>query len=171
MMRAARDDATTIRKERSTMLTATKDLLLPTTVTGSWPRPTWYTRSLHGGAFSEGMADTHFREQFADAVSTVLTDQELAGLDILTNGDYHLDNDLAGRSWFSYPTERLAGTASYDLEPAAGRSAPVGTWINEILQGWKYPAVTGKLEPRIPLEFAKIWRISQSRTERAVKFG
>src|SRR5439155_18107315 len=33
------------------------------------------------------------------------------------------------------------------------------------------PAVTGKLEPRIPLEFAKIWRISQSRTERAVKFG
>ena len=86
------------------MLTATKDLLLPTTVTGSWPRPAWYEKSLYGRAFSEGMADVAFREQFTDAVSSVLNDQERAGLDILTNGDYHLDADLAGRSWFSYPS-------------------------------------------------------------------
>jgi 5-methyltetrahydropteroyltriglutamate--homocysteine methyltransferase len=117
------------------------------------------------------MADVEFREEYVDAMSSLLADQELAGLDILTNGDYHLDNDLAGRSWFSYPSERLAGTAEFDLEPAAGRSAPVGGWLNEILLGWKYPAVTGKLEPRIPLEFAKIWRVAKARTDRPVKFG
>ena len=80
------------------MLTATKDLLLPTTVTGSWPRPAWYEKSLYGRAFSEGMADVAFREQFTDAVSSVLNDQERAGLDILTNGDYHHDDTLAGHS-------------------------------------------------------------------------
>ncbi len=31
------------------MLTATKDRILPTTVTGSWPRPTWYTPSCAAG--------------------------------------------------------------------------------------------------------------------------
>ena len=154
------------------MLTATKDLLLPTTVTGSWPRPTWYTRSLHGGAFSEGMADTHFREQFADAVSTVLTDQEQAGLDILTNGDYHLDDDLAGRSWFLYPTERLSGMSEHAIETTNPMwSYPPGTWLNEIVGGWKYPLVVDKVGPRVPFEFAKIWRVSQAKTDRPVKFG
>ena len=91
------------------MYTATKDLTLPTTVTGSWPRPVWFTGNLDGKPFSTAMADVAFREQFIDAVSTIISDQEAAGLDILTNGDYHLDADLAGRSWFSYPTQRFTG--------------------------------------------------------------
>ena len=28
--------------------TATKDLMLPATVTGSWPRPRWYTENMWG---------------------------------------------------------------------------------------------------------------------------
>ena len=44
------------------MYTATKDLLLPTTVTGSWPRPAWYTGNLYGKPFSTAMADVAFRE-------------------------------------------------------------------------------------------------------------
>src|SRR5690348_12314644 len=82
------------RGKGSALLTATKDLVLPTTVTGSWPRPTWFTGNLLERPFSSGMADVAYREQYVDAVSTVLADQELAGLDILTNGDYHLDADL-----------------------------------------------------------------------------
>ena len=91
------------------MLTATKDLLLPTTVTGSWPRPSWFTGNLYERPFSSAMADVAYREQFVDAVGSVLSDQDLAGLDILTNGDYHLDADVGGRSWFSYPSERFDG--------------------------------------------------------------
>lgn len=154
------------------MYTATKDLIIPTTVTGSWPRPTWYKGNLYGQPFSTAMADVAYREQFLDAISTIISDQDQAGLDILTNGDYHLDADLAGRSWFSYPTQRFAGISEYESESTnAMWSYPVGTWLNEIVGGWKYPKIVGKVEPKIPLEFAKIWRIAQARSEKPVKFG
>jgi 5-methyltetrahydropteroyltriglutamate--homocysteine methyltransferase len=153
------------------MLTATKDLMLPTTVTGSWPRPRWYSGNLHERPYSTALGDVDFREQHLDAVATVISDQELAGLDILTNGDYHLDFDLAGRSWFSYPSERIAGASEFDSEPTFGWTYPIGTWLNEIVGGWKYHAIVDKIGPGIPLEFAKIWRIAQSRTEKPVKFG
>ena len=154
------------------MFTATKDLLLPTTVTGSWPRPAWYTGNLYGQALSTAMADIAFREPFIDAISTVISDQEVAGLDILTNGDYHLDNDLAGRSWFSYPTQRLSGIDYQELETTNPMwSYPVGTWLQEIVGGWKYPKIIDKIGLRTPFEFAKIWRIAQARSERPVKFG
>ncbi len=119
------------------MLTATRDLLLPTTVTGSWPRPSWFDVNLLGRPFSTGMADVAYRERYVDAMSCVIGDQELAGLDIVTNGDYHLDADLAGRSWFSYPSERLSGVSEYDTVTTAEWSYPVGTWLNEIVGGWK----------------------------------
>ncbi len=153
------------------MLTATKELLLPTTVTGSWPRPSWFTGNLFERPFSTAMADVTYREQFVDAVGAVLNDQELAGLDILTNGDYHLDADIGGRSWFSYPSERFSGMSPYDSETTFGWSYPIGSWLNEIVGGWKYHTVVDKIGPRVPLEFAKIWRIAQARTERPVKFG
>lgn len=153
------------------MLTATKDQLLPTTVTGSWPRPSWYTGNLHGRPYSTGLGDVAWREQHIDAVSTVIADQEMAGLDILTNGDYHLDNDLAGRSWFAYPSDRLSGVTEFDTETTAGWSYPVGTWLNEIVGGWKYHGIVDKIAPRVPLEFAKVWRVAQARTEKPVKFG
>ena len=90
------------------MLTATKDLMLPATVTGSWPRPRWYDGGLWGRPLDTALLDVRFREQFLDAHATVIADQERAGLDILTNGDYHLDEDFAGRSWHHYPLQRLA---------------------------------------------------------------
>src|SRR5437867_12324749 len=76
------------------MFTATRDVVLPTTVTGSWPRPRWYERNLHGEPLSESMTDSAYREQLLDALAVVISDQERAGLDILTNGDYHLDADF-----------------------------------------------------------------------------
>jgi 5-methyltetrahydropteroyltriglutamate--homocysteine methyltransferase len=153
------------------VLTATKDLVLPTTVTGSWPRPSWFDGNLYERPFSTGMADVRYREQFVDAVTTVLNDQQFAGLDILTNGDYHLDADLAGRSWFSYPSERFDGISEFDTETTFGWKYPIGSWLNEIVGGWKYHAVVDKIAPRVPLEFAKIWRVAQARTERPVKYG
>ncbi len=154
------------------MLTATKDLLLPTSVTGSWPRPTWYTLNLDSRPFSTGMADVAYREQFIDAVSAVLSDQQWAGLDILTNGDYHLDADLGGRSWHAYMLQRLGGVSEFELEQTNPRwTYPTGTILNELMRGWHFRSVVGKVGSRIPLEYAKIWRIAQARSERPVKFG
>jgi len=69
------------------MLNATRDLTLPSTVTGSWPRPSWFTEVLRGRPFKEALGDSRFREQYLDAVSCIVTEQELAGLDIVTDGD------------------------------------------------------------------------------------
>ena len=67
------------------MLTATKDRILPTTVTGSWPRPSWYTHNLQGRAFSDAMGDVAYREQFVDAVSAVLAAVSYTHLTLPTN--------------------------------------------------------------------------------------
>ena len=105
------------------MLTATKDLMLPATVTGSWPRPRWYDQGLWGRPLDTALLDVRFREQFLDAHATVITDQTRAGLDILTNGDYHLDEDFAGRSWHHYPLS--AGRAwSTRSSSTSGRATP-----------------------------------------------
>ena len=51
------------------MLTVTRDMILPTTVTGSYPRPLWFDRSLDGRSFKSALGDSLFREQYLDAVA------------------------------------------------------------------------------------------------------
>ena len=57
------------------MLTVTKDLVLPTTITGSYPKPNWYTQNLQTRPFKVAMGDSLFREQYLDAVAGILTEQ------------------------------------------------------------------------------------------------
>jgi 5-methyltetrahydropteroyltriglutamate--homocysteine methyltransferase len=157
--------------------TATKNVPLAATTTGSWPRPAWYTQSLWGRPLDTSMLDPIYREQFCDALASVVSDQERAGLDIVTNGDYFLDADLAGRSWHHYPLQRWRGVAFDELQPESTRSDllkyPPGTLLNEIYTSWRWPIVTGKIQhnPRNPLEYAKIYRMTQARTRKPVKFG
>src|SRR5436309_743704 len=100
-----------------TMFTATADLILPSTTTGSFPRPRWFDVSMWGRPFDTCMLDVHFREKFQDAMAVVISDQERAGLDILTHGDLHVDEDMAGRAWHHYPVQRWAGFAGAYLQP------------------------------------------------------
>ena len=156
------------------MFTATKDKILPTTVTGSWPRPDWYDTDSGGERFAICMTESRFRERFKDATSVVISDQEQAGLDILTNGDYHLDPEMAGRSWLHYPLDRIGGLSQDDFTPPteALYEYPKGTLLNEIMaQGWMWPKVHGKLTMAKPFDFDRIWELAQSRTEKPVKFG
>jgi 5-methyltetrahydropteroyltriglutamate--homocysteine methyltransferase len=154
------------------VFTATKDVMLPTTVVGSWPRPVWYTHNMEARPFSTAMNDLTFREQYMDAVATVVSDQEYAGLDILTNGDYHLDADFAGRSWHNYSLQRMSGMSEYELDATDPRwGKPNGTWGNEIMAGWRFPSVVGKIGPKIPFEYGKIWRTAQARATKPVKMG
>ena len=103
------------------MLNATRDLTLPTTVTGSWPRPSWFTEVLQGRPFKEALGDSRFREQYMDAVSCIVKEQEMAGLDVVTDGDSRFDLTVGGKSWFFYPIERLLGiTGHVDRSAGAG---------------------------------------------------
>ncbi len=80
------------------MLSVTKDMVLPTTMTGSYPKPHWYNQGLRERSFKTAMGDTQFREQYLDAVATIITDQSMAGLDILTDGDSRFDLEVGGKS-------------------------------------------------------------------------
>ena len=104
------------------MFRATKDIVLPTTITGSLPRPSWYTENLGTRHFLEAMVTRRFREQYEDALACYMRDQEIAGLDILTDGDCRFDDDVGGQSWTGYPPMHMAGFERDNPRPTpAGR--------------------------------------------------
>lgn len=155
------------------MYTVTKDVVLPSTVTGSWPRPRWFDVSMWGRPLDTCMMDVRFREKFQDALSVVISDQQRAGLDILTHGDFHLDEDMAGRAWHHYPLQRWPGFAGDYSQPDETRREtlkyPPGTLLYEIYTGWRWPRVFGKIEDH-PLDYDKVWRMSQARANKPVRF-
>ena len=102
------------------MLNATRELILPTTITGSYPRPQWFTEELRGRGFKDAMGDSRFREQYLDAVACLVREQEMAGLDIVTDGDSRFDLTVGGKSWFFYVIERLRGITGHVDRSAAG---------------------------------------------------
>jgi 5-methyltetrahydropteroyltriglutamate--homocysteine methyltransferase len=120
------------------------------------------------------MKDVGFREQYGDALSALVNDQERAGLDILTHGDYHHDDTLGGHGWFSYPLERWRGLyGDYFNYPPDLPAVPRGQILNEVFAGWRWPRVVGRIEPNdeCPLEYAKIFRLAQARSAKPVRFG
>jgi 5-methyltetrahydropteroyltriglutamate--homocysteine methyltransferase len=121
------------------------------------------------------MMDVSYREQFTDAVATILCDQERSGLDILTNGDLHLDASLGGHSWELFPTERVGGIMSpglarLNLDDIGPAEHPPGTLLRELFTAERYPDIIGKITPG-PIEYDKLWRLAQARTSKPVKFG
>ena len=88
-------------------------MILPTTITGSYPRPLWFDRSLAGRSFKSALGNSLFREQYLDAVASIIAEQEAAGLDIVTDGDSRFDLTVGGKSWFFYPIERLGGVCGH----------------------------------------------------------
>jgi 5-methyltetrahydropteroyltriglutamate--homocysteine methyltransferase len=154
------------------MFKATKDLTLPATITGSLPRPDWYTENLGSRPFRDALADARFREQYTDAVATFMRDQERAGLDIVTDGDARFDTDVGGMSWFQYPARRFAGLSGgdyYRIRKGYGGTAK-GDIIFEVMESRVMPRCTGKIE-RGPLQYVSLWKIAQGMTTRPVKFG
>ncbi len=70
------------------------DVLLPTTMVGSWPRPLW----MRGGVLRESVDDLDYidmyqRTLFEDAVRLCVKDQDLAGLDIVTDGNQYFQGE------------------------------------------------------------------------------
>ena len=70
-----------------------------------------------------------------------------------------------------YPVERLSGMSQLDMSATDEWVYPPGTILNEVMGGWRYPVVEGELGEGVPLEYAKVWRLAQQRTDRPVKIG
>lgn len=156
------------------MFRATADITLPTTVIGSLPRPTWYTENLGSRSFLRAMVNSRFREQYTDAVSVHLRDQEAAGLDICTDGDSHFDEDVGGQSWTSFPPYHMAGFDRENPQPTplgrGGISFPRGHILHDYLEARVMPAITGPVG-RGDLQYTAMWKTAQRLTAKPVKFG
>jgi 5-methyltetrahydropteroyltriglutamate--homocysteine methyltransferase len=155
------------------MLTMTRDMVMPTAITGSYPRPLWFDASLQGRSFKAALGDSLFREQYLDAVAAVINAQEAAGLDIVTDGDSRFDLAVGGKSWFFYPIERLGGIHGHrdTSQGWMGRHGlQPGHILWEVQEAYQPSIVTEKLS-RGPLEYAALWQIAQRLSDRPVKFG
>jgi 5-methyltetrahydropteroyltriglutamate--homocysteine methyltransferase len=156
------------------MLNATKNLVLPTSLIGSLPRPSWYTKRLGSQTFLQAMVDSVFREEYTDAVTVYLAEQETAGLDICTDGDAHYDPDVGGQSWTSYPLFHMAGFERDRPRPAimktGGVAFPMGHILHDYLEARVMPQITGPVG-RGDLQYAAMWKTAQRLTKKPVKFG
>jgi 5-methyltetrahydropteroyltriglutamate--homocysteine methyltransferase len=156
------------------MFRATKDIKLPTTITGSLPRPSWYTENLGTRHFLEAMVSRRFREQYEDAVTCYLRDQEIAGLDIVTDGDAHFDDDVGGQSWTAYPPNHMSGLdIDHPVATPAGRGGiwfPRGHILHDYLESRVMPVITGPIG-RGNLQYTAMWKAAQRFTTKPVKFG
>jgi 5-methyltetrahydropteroyltriglutamate--homocysteine methyltransferase len=154
------------------MFRATKDRILPTTITGSLPRPSWYTANLETQRFRDAIADAVFREQYSDAVATMLKDQERAGLDLVTDGDARFDTGVGGMGWLQYAARRFKGLAGGDYYRARKGygGASKGDILFEVMESRVMPRCVGKIE-RGPLQYTALWKLAQGLTDRPLKFG
>src|SRR3954467_8657593 len=156
------------------MLKATAGKVLPTTITGSLPRPSWYTENLGIKSFLDAMVISRFREQYVDALSVYLREQEVAGLDIVTDGDCRFDQDVGGQSWTSYPPHHMSG---FDTQHpklatvgAGGIAFPRGHILHDYLEARVMPRLVDEVG-RGEMQYAEIWKAAQRLTTKPVKFG
>ncbi len=156
------------------MYTASAGIKLPTTIIGSLPRPGWYTQNLGSRDFRDAMLDRAYREQYLDAVSVYVRDQEVAGLDIVTDGDCRFDADVAGHNWFSYAPlhmDGFRGARPYQVKGGlAGLPTKPGHILHDVLETRVMPDLTGAVG-RGKLRYAAIWKAAQRQTRKPVKFG
>jgi 5-methyltetrahydropteroyltriglutamate--homocysteine methyltransferase len=155
------------------MLKASANAVLPTSIIGSLPRPAWYDAVLGASSFLEAMMNARYREQYEDAVSVHLRAQETAGLDIVTDGDAHFDDQVGGMSWQSYPLTHMSGLSAQgqpSVYNVAAAAHPRGHILHDFLEARVLPKVVGPIGPG-KLEYTAMWKVAQRLTRKPVKFG
>lgn len=93
-----------------------QDVLLPTTLVGAYPRPVF----MEGKVFGEGVLAPEFpsfrvRELYRHSVALAVKDMTDAGLDIVTDGAQHYENetDYEYAELFHFMAHRLEGYAPF----------------------------------------------------------
>ncbi|MDT4922893.1 MAG: 5-methyltetrahydropteroyltriglutamate--homocysteine methyltransferase [Pseudonocardiales bacterium] len=69
------------------------DILLPTTMVGSYPRPTWLTGKVFGEYDEPDYIDYGTKERYWDAVQLCVDDQVRAGIDVIADGQQYLESE------------------------------------------------------------------------------
>jgi 5-methyltetrahydropteroyltriglutamate--homocysteine methyltransferase len=123
--------------------------LLPTTVVGSYSMPGWLER-LKTEYFARRISRRDLDEIHDTAVKAAIKDQEIAGLDIITDGELRRDNMI------DYFVERLPGVQ-------------IDHSSKKFYYDFYYSTVIGKL-PAAPLGLVDDFRFLRASTDRETKF-
>jgi 5-methyltetrahydropteroyltriglutamate--homocysteine methyltransferase len=106
--------------------------ILPTTVIGSYPRPKWLREVIRLNKIGK-LSDEEVNEAFEDAAIIIFRDQQIAGIDVPTDGEVRRDEMV------EFFAERLGGFRFY---------GPVRVWGNAY---YRKPAVGGKIYYKKPM--------------------
>ncbi len=88
-----------------------EEVLIPTSMVGNYPNPRWWDANcVREWTGDQEPPDAFIREALEDAAASLATDQENAGLDIITDGRLHGDNYADQALYYYY--KRLG----YDLK-------------------------------------------------------
>jgi 5-methyltetrahydropteroyltriglutamate--homocysteine methyltransferase len=164
---------TLTKKQVPIMLRATANQLLPTTITGSLPRPSWYTENLGLKSFLQAMVETRFREQYEDTLAVYFNEQAMAGLDIVTDGDARFTQDIGGQSWTSYPPFHMGGFDGIPkMAPVGGGGIgfPRGHILHDYIEARLMPSIVGPIT-RGNMQYAQMYKAAQRMTDKPLKFG
>lgn len=150
------------------MPTKIVDTILPTTMVGSYPRPSWYRQQLLGRDIRVAFKEVSHEETYDDAVAAVVADQERAGLDIVTDGNMWYDDYvgvIGSFCWYMY--ERIGGFEPA-REPHPSMVGQAKSQGKEILDDWGGVINSGPVS-RGPIRLADLYRITAKHAKRPIK--
>lgn len=128
-------------------------MLLPTTVVGSYSVPEWLER-LKTDFYQRRISAQHLKEIHDVAIKAALKDQELAGLDIVSDGELRRDNDI------DYLLARIPGV---DI-PHRAKTDYYDYYDAQVTRPLPEPGV---IEPGLAADYA----FTRAHTSKPVKFS
>ncbi|MCX9191726.1 methionine synthase [Carbonactinospora thermoautotrophica] len=139
-----------------------EDVLLPTTMVGSYPRPNWLRGKVFGEFDEPDYIDYGTKEAFEDAVRLCVDDQIRAGFDVVCDGQQYFESETTHEygQVFHFWGHRLAGFKRWG-EPIA----------IELYKKFHAPMVVGDIEWVRPI-FAPILEVTRAAAgDRPVKLA
>ena len=134
----------------------TNTVLLPTTVVGSYSVPEWLER-LKTEYYQRRISAQHMSDIHEVAIKAAVKDQELAGIDIVSDGELRRDNDV------DYFLARIPGVNI----PQRGKTDYFDYYDAEVTR----PLPELPDEPGAGLGLAGDFRFTRQLTERPIKFS
>jgi methionine synthase II (cobalamin-independent) len=158
------------------MPTKVTDTILPTTMIGSYPKPRWFEKyNVEGRDLLEWWKLEENFQAWRDATNAVITDQEDAGLDIVTDGQMHFDQyggAIGSFVWYWY--ERLGGFTKGKLPNPIARGMEEAGDDSDLSQAawmhdWGGTAVTGEVSQGIPARLGEMYEVARGLTDKPLK--
>jgi methionine synthase II (cobalamin-independent) len=138
------------------MRVGNEDILIPTMMVGNYPKPRWFSGNANAAVpFGEYLPDSISFETFEDCIAALVSDQERAGLDVISDGRV-----LGGDSPYAQIVEYFVDRLGYDKY-----GPPLQLPIYSTMYS---PTLNGPITRKVPMLLKQL-RAVKKFTDRPVK--